>query len=240
MAAKIVKRRNSDPLEAIEARYGSLEEFAVAVIDNVPEVLEQGANLSEAAVDLGVPFTALTRAMSHPDFHKMLDRLASFGEYSFAKRRVAMGNLATIATTMQKTTMSRSGQPVLVDREADEIIKADSHLRKVQGQPVDEKKQSVDLGIQIVFGGASEGESIDVEVRDGDEEEGPEAYRGNRRGALPPEGARRFYRDEQEPRDPDKRLRPEFDFDREETEGPKGTGSVAAAATLGKRNEDDE
>lgn len=254
MAQKRVLKGQSSALEAVEARYGGVEDLAIAIFEVCPAFLGLDGDemsLPEAAKALNLPVEAVGAAVSHPEFNRTLDRLAAYGEYDFGKRRVAMRNLAHVATTLQKTVMTRSGKAARVDRDADEMIKADSHLRKLQGQPLDEPKRAGGTGIQIIFGGASPdgGDTVDVRFHEGDdddagrgaakdagetEEEGPAVYQGNRRGALPPENARRFYRDGTEPPDPDRKVRPEFDFRGEESEEARGVGSVAAAKALAR------
>lgn len=246
MPAETKPRTTQEALEAVDARFGGLDELAITMIDRCPDYLEGEIGLAEAATRLNVPFIELSAAVSAPDFNKALDRLASYSEYSFGKRRVVMRNLTSIATTMQKTTMSRSGKAVLVDREADEIIKADMHLRKLQGRPVDEPRKDAGIGIQIVFGGTGDADDRTVDVKVVDGEEGDEGgkvkaatpYVPNRAGSLPPADARKHYRGENpsEGRDSDGSLRPELDFTREQTPKKNLHDTVAAAATFGRRH----
>lgn len=241
MAPEIANRRGPDPLQAVSDTYGSIEEFAVTVLDVCPGYLEGEYGAPEAAEALEVPLHSFMRAVSSPDFNETLDRLAGFAEYSFRERKIAMRNLSNIATTAQKLTMSRSGKPVTVDRDADEIIKADSHLRKVQGRPLERREAGMGGGITIIFGGAQNGEQQEEIVVETHDVESPKApYRPNSLGALPPSGARRFYGDDGNEQAKQGRVHQEFDFSGEEIEGPRGTGSVAAAKILGERDRKSE
>jgi hypothetical protein len=244
MSPQIAQKRAKEPLQAVKDTYGSLEEFAIAVLDVCPGYLEGEYGAHEAAEALDLPLTAFLRAVSTPDFNETLDRMASFSEYSFMNRQIAMRNLVSIATTAQKLTMSRSGKPVTVDRDADEIIKADTHLRKVQGRPLEKREGGGGGGITIIFGGSMQGGASEQEVvveslDDEATSEETNRYTPNALGALPPPGARRFYGDDDDAQEKQGRISQEFDFSSEEAEGPRGTGSVAAAKTLGERNEDE-
>ena len=241
MSPEIANRRGPDPLQVVKESYGSLEEFAMTVLDVCPGYLEGEYGASEAAQALELPLNSFTKAVSTPDFNAILDQMASFAEYSFRERRIAMRNLASIATTAEKTTISRSGKPVRVDREADEIIKADTHLRKVQGRPLDQREGNASTGITIIFGGSNNDDAPPEIVVEAERSEGPkgrETYRRNTLGALPPTGARRFYDDDGERDAKQHRLHQEFDFSSEEAESSRDTGSVADAKTLGERKDE--
>lgn len=226
-----------DAVEKVQGRFGSVEELAAALIEHCPGYLEGEVGLTEAAKALDLPPPVLGKVISNGDFNTALDRLAAFQEYSYQHRRAAMGNLSRVATDPEKTVMTRSGEPAKVDRDADEMIKADSHLRKVQGRPLESGGGGTSLGLQVVFGGTGDAQTVTItggEVKDGEAEQ---PYTPNRRGDPPPEGARRFYREERpgdEGHDP--RLPREFDFERDpdtdETEiGPMATGEAVGEPT---------
>ena len=234
MPAGIVKNRSKEPLKAVKDAYGSIEEFTMILLDVCPGYLEGEYGANEAAEALELPLSAFTRAVSTPEFNETLDQLASFSEYSYDKRRLAMRNLAKIATTAQKLTISRSGKPVTVDRDADEIIKADTHLRKVQKRPLDKPEKGIGSGITIIFGGAAPNaqEEIIVEAADDNEDAGT-AYKPNGLGELPPPGARRFYGDDDPEEESGESVLSEFNFNGEKTEKSNYAPSVAAAKDFG-------
>jgi len=243
MSPKSLAGARKSPHPTIDTAFGGPEELAIAMIDACPEWLEGEMTLAEVAKALNMPEVELGRAIARPEFNRTLDQMAAYAEYSFAKRRIAMKNLAHIANTLQKVTLTRSGRPVHVDRDADEIIKADTHLRKLQGQPVDEPKTNIGVGIQIVFGGGGpEGgeygpdRTVDVTVDSQNLEtpDPPDGFRPKRAGTLPPPGTRHLYPGETrvESEERSSPLRRELDFSNEEDPGPRGTGSIAAAKAL--------
>lgn len=239
MPPEIVKARPKEPLKVVKDAYGSIEEFTMAVIDACPGYLEGEYGAKEAAEALELPITAFQRAISTPEFNQTLDQLASLTEYSFAERRLAMRNLAKIATTAQKLTISRSGKPVTVDRDADEIIKADSHLRKVQGRPLDKNEKSVGSGITIIFGGAAPNASEEIIVEASDEDEVVDApYRPNGLGELPPEGARRLYGDDEDANGQAESVLSEFNFNGEKDQKQNYAPSIAPAQDFDPRKDE--
>lgn len=249
---EMAPKRTRTALEPVEDLYGSIEEFAATVMDVCPGYVEGDYGASEAAQALELPLSAFMRAIREPAFNKVLDQLAAYSEYSFRERKVAMRNLASIARSRKKTVMTRSGEPAEVDRDADEMIKADSHLRKIQGQPLEGERRQGGGGITIIFGG-QDGQSlqevtIDVEANEPSDEgqaddageEVSDGYRGSKMGDLPPPGARRFYGDDSDGSEKQAALDPELDFHGEATEEPRGAGSVLAAKEMGKRDDGSE
>lgn len=228
-------------LEQVSGSYGSVEEFALVVIEEAPEFLDgvRGQSVMKLAAQLKLPAGVVGRVLNSVPFQNALDQAAALSTYNYQKRVENMRQLASVAAAGKRLTTTTKGDVVEVDVDPSWNIRADEHLRKLQGRPLDSRGGSAMPTIQIHFEGASEGS---VSIEQTTSEGAQRVYAANRAGALPPEGSRAYYNYEgsQNALEPSARFgldAPEFDFRSESVEGERQTITLDEATdvrTLGR------
>ena len=189
----------------IEQKYGSVEDFAWAILEKYPEVLEGDHNIQALAGKTGVSTAAAARTMRSPTFRAAMTRLVVAHEYSMADE-------IKHARLVSKTAQNPAKGGIQA------AIAAREHLARLEGRPLHGTKEDTIIPIQIVFGDLAQRtqdvETVDVVATRSGDTAVQKGYQPARAGDLPPPGARRKYLAPSEAADPAPGLAPgeELDF----------------------------
>lgn len=148
-----VRFTRHNAVSAVKQMYGDVESFVLAIAEQFPEYLN-GDSISPEVIahHLGIPEFAFTQVINSNAYQTALDALAASQTYNLQARIRSMHEIAKVATGSQKLIMSPKGDPVYVDRDVNEMIAADKHLRNLQGRPLETSKGNSPGGITIQFG----------------------------------------------------------------------------------------
>lgn len=188
-------------LAEIEHKYGSLEDFTLHMLTELPEVLEDEWNLEKKARETGLSTRALAFLLNRSAKFRALIRSDLVNqEFSLISERDHIRAVVDVARGRQIERMSPSGEAVLVDQNPADIIKSGEYLNKYRNTPIDGGAKQNFVGFQVMFGGggpevtiANGEKTIEIESQGGREALPASGYRPGRAGDPPPEGVRGRY-----------------------------------------------
>lgn len=173
-------------LAVIDRDYGSIEDFAIALLGEKRDALDESLPLARRAEVADVPVTVFARIISSPQFRALLRVDLVNSVYGIEDEREHIMHVGRVARGSMKTVATASGKIAKVDQSPGDVIAAGRYLNELRGTPI-EKTQQQAPSIVINIGGAEPGDdrddapTIDVDV---------EPYRPQRAGGLPPRAAR--------------------------------------------------
>lgn len=218
--------KDEKALAEIEERYGSIDEFAWAILEHYPEVLEGDYNVSTLAGRMNISVMAAARTLRSPGFRSAMTRMVVAHEYTLSDEIKHARLAKQSAVAPKKGGLSAA-------------IQAREHLARLEGRPLHGQTQETSIPIQIVFGGLPPAGPANLEadktvvITSGDRPV-RSGHAPARAGDLPPPGARRQYLAPSESATPPAGFGPgeELDFYSPEgtaTEGDPGTSEAAPA-----------
>lgn len=195
-------------IQAVEEKYGSLEEFALYLIEHGDStVLSESTSIVKKAEELDLSAPVVTAIMKNsPKFRALMRSIIvnhSFDLDAEAKHVQAVTNIAMNAG---RRVVTNKGTVVNVDNSERGVIEAGKYLNELRETPVSSSRASNGSSIVINFGEVIPDGSDEVEDEEGAgvgggasdrtitvEGKTVKPHRPLRAGALPPVSARRRY-----------------------------------------------
>lgn len=174
-------------LAVIDRDYGSMEDFAIAVLSEKAEALDESLPMAKRAEAVGLPIPVFARILASPQFRALLRMDLVNTAFGIDTERRHVEHMAKVASGARRLTMSPSGKMGEVDQTPTDVIAAGKYLNELRGTPVD-KGQASAPSLVINIGGIPVGERISVETPTIDVD--VEHHRPQRAGGLPPEAVR--------------------------------------------------
>lgn len=188
-------------LAEIDQKYGSLEDFTLHVLTELPEVLDNEWNLEKKARETGLSTRAIAFLLNRsPKFRALIRSDLVNQEFNLIYERQHIAAVVDVARGQQIERMSPSGEAIQVDQNPADIIKAGEYLNKYRNTPIDGGPKQNFVGFQVVFGGqgqevtvTTDERTLEVEAKGRPEALPASGYRPGRAGDPPPEGVRGRY-----------------------------------------------
>lgn len=198
-------------LDRVEAKYGSLEEFAMFCMVDAPEVLSPDISAPVRAKLTGLDGRTLDFLLTKsPKFRTLMRSAIANAHFGLAEEAAHVKSVVAIATNQGKKVVSNKGHIVEVDNSEKAVIEAGRYLNEYRGTPLESSQRSTTLGVQVVFGGLQAAQAGSADSLEAGEPVSGAGHHGNGRtvtvaghtvrphsplrpGQLPPPGARARY-----------------------------------------------
>ena len=172
-------------LAIIDRDYGSIEDFALDILSEKRDALDESLPMVKRADIAGLPLTVFARIISSPSFRAILRTELVNTAFGIETESKHIEAVASVAKGDSRLVMNAKGDFGKVDQAPTDIISAGKYLNELRGTPI-EKSAGSAPSVIINIGAANKGDAdatptIDVAV---------ESYRPQRAGGLPPAGIR--------------------------------------------------
>lgn len=187
----------STVLAEVEQQYGSLEDFVLYALTEVPEILEDNWSLDKKARESGLSLRSIAFLLNRSTKFRQIVRSDIVNqEFNLLSERYHIQEVVKVAVNRPVSRMSPTGEPSEVDQNPADVMKAGEYLNKYRNTPIDGGPKQNLVGLQVVFGG----NGPEVSITSGEEVIEVESkalpasgYRPGRAGDTPPPDVRSRY-----------------------------------------------
>ena len=233
-------------LAAVEDKHGSVEEFVLYAMQPDNElILDSQVSIKKRAEEAGIEPKVLHYLLTQSTtFRRLMGRVLANTRFDMMAEDKHLSKIAKVASgDDQRDVISPTGEKLQVDHDPQTLMKAGEYLHKYRGTPLDgivaASGHTLILNfptIQQANGAEDDGRTITI----GDKG-GPVALNPIEQGALPPEGARKRYREGNSPSEQGHSLTSaggELDFYSQEAPSKAGDYEKAVAEARGEPPEE--